>query len=522
MSDEVVVETTAGVLRGTVVGKSRVFKGVGYAEPPTGARRFKAPQPLRPWSGVRDAIDYGAPSVQNCVDPPNWVDPVPPSEDCLYLNVWAPLGGGSDPKPVMVWIHGGGFMSGSGGLASYDGQNLAELGDVIVVTVNHRLNIFGYLWLGDIDARYAGDGNCGQQDLVAALGWVRANIAAFGGDPGNVTLFGESGGGAKICALLATPSAKGLFHKAIIQSGSQPDIYDRAKATEVALFALEAAGVDRSDLSRLETLSTEALLATSQAVMARYSLLCLQPVIDGSFMPRQSWDRAPDESRDVSLIIGTNSDEGITFLARKDREPESDTEMAAWFAASFGAPVLSAYEWTQLLRGYREMSPDASRLDLLEAMLTDVWMWQGALHQAEVKVVQGGAPVFMYEFGWRTPAFGGGWALHAGEIPFVFGNLTYGTAWDGTDNDDERSRADPEGDRFRLAERMMRSWTRFAHVGDPSTAEIVWPPFDLEQRATLYFNRSVEVRHDPNAQRRALVAGLPFSWSDCHPGAVTA
>jgi para-nitrobenzyl esterase len=327
-----------------------------------------------------------------------------------------------------------------------------------------------------------------------------------------VSCFGESGGGAKISALMATPAAQGLIHKAIIQSGSQPGVYDRAKATDVALFALEAAGPG-DDISALYALSAEQLLAVSDAVQARYGILCFQPVIDDSFMPHQTWEgTAPPESAGIPMIIGINTHEGITFLSRKDRQPDGDEEMRQWFTASFGAPAFSSGEWNTFLASYRRIMPDASRLDMLVAMLTDVWMWQGALHQAQLKIAQASGPVFMYEFGWRTPAFDGQWAVHAVELPFVFGNLTYGTAWDGKDDDAARSKADPDGDRFRVADRIMRSWAAFAHKGEPSVAGLAWPEYDLETRAVLRFDRVTEVQIDPNAERRAAVAGLPFGW----------
>ncbi|BBD96783.1 carboxylesterase/lipase family protein [Sphingobium amiense] len=511
--DAPVVTTRAGRLRGTTEGASLIFRGVPYAQPPVGPLRFRAPRPVRPWKGVRDALQFGAPSVQKNPAPPTWVDPLPASEDCLYLNVWAPKDKAPGPRPVMVWFHGGAYTSGSGGLAMYDGQHLSEAGDVVVVTVNHRLNIFGYLWLGDIDPRFTQDASAGQQDLVAALRWVSENIAAFGGDPRNVTIFGESGGGAKVNALLATPSAKGLFHKAIVQSGSQSRVMERAEATEVSRYALEAAGFDPAHPAGLESLTSEALLKGADAATKRFGILEFQPVIDGVFMPHQTWSSgAPPEGLGIPLMIGTNRHEGAGFVSRMHPEPADDAQMHQRYETALFVPKLTPDQWTPFLAGYRQAMPGASRTQILVAMATDGWLWQSAIHQAKAKAEQGGAPLFMYEFGWETPAFGGSWSLHALEIPFVFGHLTYGVAWDGTDSDAQRAQADPSGDRFRLSAQMMQAWAAFAHRGDPSTPALPWPQYDLARRATMIFDRQSHVELDPRTQRRALVEPLPLQW----------
>ncbi|MBC2652779.1 carboxylesterase/lipase family protein [Novosphingobium flavum] len=505
------VQTAQGRLRGKHEGKTKAFLGVPYAAPPVGPLRFRAPQPPKSWRGVRDAVTYGPPSIQNNRDHKAWVDPLPGSEDCLYLNVWVP-DGKSPNKPVMVWFHGGGYESGSGGLPLYNGAALADHGDVVVVTVNHRLSLMGYLWLGDVDPSYASDSTPGQQDLVASLKWVRDNIAAFGGDPNNVTIFGESGGGGKVSALLATPSAKGLFHKAIVQSGSQQKVYTRAEASEITKIALSAVDLKTPTAAALSALPNSALWTMMLAV-GKLPGLAFQPVVDGAFMPHQTWqDAAPPESLAVPMMIGVNADESVAFLPDMRKEPKDDAEMRARFAGSMGGKAFTDEEWGRVIQRYRALLPNASRLDLLVAMSSDFWMRSSAQNQAEKKVKQGGAPVFVYEFGWKTPCFGGSWSLHGIEIPFVFGNLDYGVAWDGEDSEASRAAADPKRDRFRLAAQTMSAWAAFAHSGNPSTPEIPWPAFDLQRRATLVLDREIKVVDDLHHDRRVFAQTFQSAW----------
>ncbi|MFD7956122.1 carboxylesterase/lipase family protein [Streptomyces ardesiacus] len=508
-----VVETRQGRVRGERAGAVRCFKGIPYAEPPVGAKRFLAPTAPRSWKGVRDATALGHPSVQFNPDFPAWLDPEQASEDCLYLNVWTPTGSSGRAKPVMVWIHGGAFSYGSAGAPVYDGAHLAESADVVVVSINHRLNIFGYLWLGDVIPELADHANPGQQDLVAALSWVRHNIRGFGGDPCNVTIFGESGGGAKVGALLATPTARGLFHKAIIESGSQLGVMTREEANHVTSTALDALGGGVFTLERLLGLSADEFEKAALAVQGKLPGLPFQPVVDGHFIPRQTWKNgAPADSRGIPMIIGTNSDEAAVFLPDMAEQIDTDEELRRRFLHG-PTPQLTDEQFQQLLSDYRRVMPSSSRLELLVAMVTDLWMWHSALIQAEHKVADGAGPVYFYEFAWRTPCFGSSWAVHAGELPFVFGNLDYPTAWDGTDSDTTRSADDPTGQRFLLAHQMMRAWGAFAHHGDPFTVDLKWPAYDTRTRPTMLFDRGRSaVVKDRNAERRHLIAPLPTVW----------
>lgn len=509
---ELVVSTRYGRVRGERAGAVRAFKGIPYAAPPVGRGRFRAPEAAQPWQGVRDATTLGHPCVQNNPDFPAWLDPEPESEDCLYLNVWTPTRT-EGAKPVMVWIHGGAFTWGSAGAPVYDGAHLAEAADVVVVSVNHRLNIFGYLWLGDAVPELAAHGNLGQRDLVAALRWVSENVTDFGGDVRNVTVVGESGGGAKIGALLATPEARGLFHKAIIESGSQLAVKTREQANEVteAAFAALGGGVFTED--RLLALSSDELRQVAGTVESDALGLLFQPVVDGRFIPEQTWqDGAPAGSRDVPMIIGTTSQETASFLPGMTDPIYTDAELRQRLATFSMAPALSQAQTDELIAGYRQALPSATRLDLLVAMTTDLWMWHSALLQAERKLTTPGA-VYFYEFAWRTPCLGSSWAAHSGQLPFVFGNLTYPTAWDGSDSDAQRAADDPTGQRFVLADQMMSAWGAFAHTGDPSTAQLKWPAYDLRTRVTMVFDRgSSAVESDRNAQRRRLIEGLPTVW----------
>ena len=332
MTADIVVETTSGKVRGAEERGVSIFKGIPYAAPPVGERRFRPPQTVEPWSGVRDALSYGNMAVQS-----ENVFALPADllaifdlagrqkldEDCLYLNVWT-SGLSGARRPVLFWCHGGAFITGSGSSPWSDGANLCRIDDVVVVSFNHRLGALGYLHLADIaGGDFSGAGTAGVMDIVAALEWVRDNIAAFGGDPGNVTIFGESGGGAKVSVLMALPSAKGLFHKAIIQSGPAVQMADRDDGTRTARQVLEHLGLDAKKAGELRRLPAKRLLEAQVAVLAGVSRanfadrrrLGFNPVIDGNVFPGGPFaPKAPDISADVPLMIGSNKDEMTLFL----------------------------------------------------------------------------------------------------------------------------------------------------------------------------------------------------------------
>ena len=292
-----VIETAVGKIRGQSRDGVAAFRGVRYGAPTGGASRFLPPQPPAAWKGIQDALEVGFPAPQFNPDYPVWLDPKPGSEDCLFLNVWTPAAATAAARlPVMVWIHGGAFLWGSAGAPMYDGHHLAKTGNVVVVSINHRLNIFGYSFLGtQADDRFAASGNAGQLDLIAALQWVRDNIEQFGGDRSNVTMFGQSGGGIKINTLMAMPAARNLFHKAILQSGSGLKVKDAAAASEVADRIYRKTGIRSGDVKALQALSTAQLVACYKELSAdgsasREGVFLFEPVVDGVALPRQPWD----------------------------------------------------------------------------------------------------------------------------------------------------------------------------------------------------------------------------------------
>src|SRR5947208_5061220 len=436
MPMEPIVEIASGKLRGSTQAGICAFKGIPYAAPPVGANRFMPPRPAEPWAGLRDALALGGrapqwqgapthrPGMASFLGP---VDTSPETEDCLNLHVWTPGLDGSK-RPVMVWLHGGAFHFGSANRAVTDGSNLARRGDVVVVAVNHRLKILGHL---DVAAtggeRYAHSGSAGTLDLVAALEWVRDNIERFGGDPGNVTIFGESGGGGKVSVLLAMPKARGLFHRAVIQSGASVRVSTRERAGALAEAALQQIGVTRNSLDKLQTLPVEQLIAaitpTTQAV-GRPDLPLLDrydfgPVVDGSDLPEQPCDPAPPAfSDDIPLLIGDTKDEATSFISDDDAVWDrtlSDAQLRERLSAIAGS------EADRLFDLYRTRDPGAKPAELLIAALTHGQFWIRSTLFAERKSAKRGAPGYMYSVAWEPPVFDGRRkSAHALDLPGLF------------------------------------------------------------------------------------------------------
>jgi para-nitrobenzyl esterase len=489
-----IVGTSNGPVRGYAEGPLQVFKGLRYGAPPTGLSRFKPPSRPVAWTEPADATGYGAPAIQlgmaagergtSAGDPPAPDEPAS-SEDCLFLNVWTP-GLDTAKRPVMVWLHGGGFGTGSGGAAMYDGGALARKGDVVTVTVNHRLNVFGYLHLGEVfGPDYARSGVAGMLDIVQALEWVRDNIAAFGGNPADVTIFGESGGGWKVSLLMAMPAARGLFAKAVIQSG--PGL--TAKPVE------EATATARALLSALGVTTPEALAAVPTDVLSRASVALpgermrlYSPVRDGTVIPRDPFE--PDASplnADVPLLIGTNKDESTLFLFTHPRFgefTEDDVAKIAGQAAGEQADALLA----ALARAY----PDYSPTHLAAACQTAAGMWGGSVKLAERKAAQRSAPVFMYMLTWETPVSRGRLrSPHALEIPLVFDNVEKARNFVGRGDEPQK-----------VADQMSDAWLAFARTGDPG-----WPAYEAERRTTKLFDVESSLTQDPLPEVRRLVCG---------------
>jgi para-nitrobenzyl esterase len=516
------VETGLGRVRGSVREGYVEFKGIPYGEPTGGSNRFLPPKPAQPWTGVRDALQLGAQSPQVNPDFPVWVDPSEEREDCLVLNVWAPDHARADSAlPVLVWLHGGGFVFGSAGAPFYDGGSMARGGDVVMVGVNHRLNALGYTYLGDgVDERFAFSGNVGQLDLVAALQWVRDNIGAFGGDPDNVTIFGQSGGGGKVAALMAMDNAQGLFHKAIVMSGSLLRFHTPDDAAAVTARLYKEVGVREGDVASLQQVPAQAL-KQFMAVLGDplfvpcepISLLKHGPVLDGHVLTEQSWwNGAPELARHIPMLIGNTLDETAGMIEWVPGELDTDSvdDLVLAHRASPYSVLnrIQIEELVPVVGRYRRAMPQLSQEELLVRITTDIGHWGNTMRMTSAKSDQGAAPVFSYECRWRTPCFRGMWSMHGVELPFVFNRPTYGVAWDGSDSDASRDAADPERRRFTLGTEMFNAWINFARTGDPSTKTHAWPRYDTATRPTMIFDVHTGIENDVRAEVRPHVAEM--------------
>ncbi len=491
----VIVETVCGKLEGLRKGATNVFKGIPFAT----AQRFRAPEPVAAWSGVRPARDYGDMAPQNATPLQALIgqNGGAQSEDCLSLNVWTPGIDGAK-RPVMVWIHGGAFTTGAGSLGLYGGRALSETGDVVVVTINYRLGSLGFLRLDALTGgRIPSRGAEGLQDQIAALSWVRANIAAFGGDPGNVTIFGESAGGMSVVALMASPLARGLFHKAICQSGGGHFMNTPAHGDRIAEVFIGHAGIDAQ---ALETAPLEVLLKAQAAVIAeidgkadphKLGTMPFQPIIDGTVVPVRPIEAIRQGSASgIALIAGATQEEWKLWTALDPKiQAMDEARLARWAERMFGehgphliasTPAPSTYERyvaMQTLRAFRE--PTARLLDAQSQF----------------------ASAFHYRFDWRSPAAGGAFgSCHAIELGFVFGSHKlkgpdnfFGTG----ETADAINRA------------MMTAWTSFARSGQPDGGDAPWPARARSGDRLMVFGGANSVAASEPCDRNAAWAALP-------------
>jgi para-nitrobenzyl esterase len=507
-----VVETGSGPVRGLVIDGVHGFKGLRYGAAPIGPLRWMPPQPPKPWKSIYDASDFGAPAMQaaggNVVEAPDefgfqmhQVFTTPSemkvmNEDCLYLNVWTP---GTDGKkrPVMFWIHGGGYAYGSGAQPIYQGGGLAKNGDVVAVSVNHRLNVFGYLHLGDLmGPQYATSGTVGMQDLVLALQWVRDNIAAFGGDPDNVMIMGQSGGGAKVSTLLSMASAKGLFHKAAIQSGPGLTVGRKPQANEAAKKLLTALGVNPGDIAALQAIPAETILAAAAKLGGGPGGGGVGggPVLDEVVITRDPFTPdAPDVSADVPILVGWSKDEVTIFTAGEPwfgTMTEADLQARVAPLGDHGRKLLAAYR-----KAYPTYSPTYLWVQMMSARIM-----LGAETLAGRKAAKGAAPAYVYMTAWETPTNHGIFKTpHTMEIPFML--YSY---------DKVRTFVGPGPGPKHMADQIGGAWVAFARTGKPDHAGIPhWPPFNTSDRSVMVFNTTSEVVSDPLSEVRKVLESLP-------------
>jgi para-nitrobenzyl esterase len=488
-----VANTTSGKIRGVVQeNKVIAFRGIPYGAPTGGANRFMPPVKPEPWTGIKETVEWGPEAPQGPhTEIPEVTATIPKgtiSEDCLHLNVWT-NGLDSRKRPVMVWLHGGGFTSGNGSYSMYDGANMARKQDVVNVTINHRLNSFGFLYLADLGGeKYAHASNAGILDAVAALEWVRDNIVSFGGDPNNVTIFGQSGGAGKVSTLLAMPSAKGLFHRAIIQSGSNVKGVARVDATKTAETLMAKLGVKTAD--ELQAVPMDQLIAATLSTRG----LRLGPVVDGKTLPGDPFDpTAPALSADVPLLIGTVEFE-VNFFPATKLDPIDDAELHAAVKESTRA---NDADVDKLIAIYRKGRPSATQIDLSQIIASDGFRTP-VITEGERKSAQA-APVYMYYFTWKTPVHDGKLkAFHTLEIPFALENV-----------DEAKSMTGSGADRYPLQEKMSTAWAAFARTGNPNHKGLPkWPVFKTDERATMILDNQCKVVNDPHGEERLALAAL--------------
>jgi para-nitrobenzyl esterase len=513
------VKTSAGTIAGLARGGVLCFLGIPYGASTAADSRFMPPRPALPWSGVRAATVYGdtCPQVPLGLSPfakKSAADEPPPaptamqkqlgmlftrpnpqpkqSEDCLVLNVWTPAID-SAKRPVMVWLHGGGFAVGSASNPAYDGARLAAGENVVVVSINHRLNVFGYLYLGGIagDA-FAQSGNVGMLDIVAALRWVRDNIGEFGGDPGNVTLFGESGGAGKVSVMCAMPAAKGLFHKAIMQSGPCLQIADKARGTAIANQLLKDLGLSPKQLSQLQSMDALKLAAAADAAEVKvvprvlgFGPMGLVPLVDGVILPHHPFDTvASPESANVPFMVGSTKDEAVLFAAPLPKWGQfTEADIVEFMRPVAGARAQQAVDL------YKRIHSADSPSYLLVDMITDFWMRQAANRVAEMKVMQEAAPAFVYVLEWqvnselRTP--------HGTDVALAFDNV----------NASPIIGAAPGAQQ--ISDQMSAAWAAFARTGNPGNAKIPhWPAYSHHTRANMLFDAHSRVVDDYGKEAR--------------------
>lgn len=499
------VQTDKGQIAGYIDNGIFTYKGIPYAK----AERFMAPQPADSWEGVRSSRAYGPTAPQGkrtgwysdeLAFSFSWDDGFA-DENCLRVNVWTPGINDGKKRPVMVWLHGGGYSSGSGQeLPSYDGASLARKGDVVVVTLNHRLNVLGFLDLSSYGEKYADSGNAGLLDIVAALQWVNKNAEAFGGDASNVTIFGQSGGGGKVSTLLATPSAAGLFHKAIVQSGSMLRTMDQKWSAKIG----EAAVAEFGSVEALVAAPYEQILAAGEKAIAKVRpqadaegfasfIFGWAPTVDGNILPCQPFDPvAPEQSKNIPVMLGTTIHEfSMSTYVPQLREITKEGAMAYLQAQKFGDRI------GEFVEIFEKTYPDYEPKDLFD---TDIIFRPSTIAQADVKVAQHGAPVYMYMFAWESPVLDGILrSTHCMEIPFVFNNADLHASMTGGSEE-----------AIALADKMSQAWINFARTGNPNAEGLPqWPAYNPEKGAMMIFDNKCEIKYNHDKELMEFIRQFP-------------
>lgn len=504
-ASSVIIETPLGRLRGQSVEGVASFKGVPYAASTAGANRFRPPVALSPWTGEKEAIAFGASAPQVSGPSPAefaWYwSSVPASEDNLSLSVYTPGVNDGRRRPILVWLHGGAFAIGAGTSPGFDGSHLAKSQDVVVVSINHRLNLFGSLFTGENQDQLSPEsGNLSVLDQIAALKWVRDNAAAIGGDANNVTIFGQSGGAAKVAVLLGTQKAKGLFHRAVIQSASgawrlaTPESAARSAHTLLAEFDLTV-----KDAAKLRDVPVEKLLAALGKVAAKNGVADFRPTLDNVVFNQHPFDpAASDISADIPLLIGNTAQEATFFLAGDPKNFSLSAEQVHNRVKRFIG--LDDSGTGRLIAAYRETHAEVSPSEALIAIAGDYNYVLPTLLVADRKAAQKRAPVYTYRFDWKSPARDGVLGSpHTAEVPFIFGTL-----------DEAATLIKGSPDRFEVRDRIGEIWSNFARTGRPHTSVIAdWKPYQGEERATALIGAGWRIVNDPARTARAAFAGQP-------------
>ncbi len=492
-------ETTSGKVQGIADAGIKEFKGIPYGAPTGGKNRYMPPQKPASWTGVRECFGHGHISPQTIADLRSDYAMMIQwdlhsgggmGEDCLSLNVWTPGMNDGQKRAVLVSFHGGGFATGSGNGPGYDGAQLARFGDVVVVTVNHRLASFGYLHLADSGAppEFAQAGVVGMMDLVASLQWVRDNIANFGGDPSRVMIFGQSGGGAKTSTMLAMPSGKGLYHSAAVQSGSTIRLATREQAAKSAEAMLGKLGISKGNIADIQKVSWQQILEAQTSLGAGASFT---PVMDGAVLPHHPFDpTAPPESADIPVIISTTLEDAALGLTNFDLDEAGLKNMMNQRYGEKGEQIVAMY---------RKRYPSKSPFLIQAQIATDAGGRRSAVTQAERKSALGKAPAYMYIWTFESPSFGGKFgAVHGTDVSASFNSYRDGIG--GTGSPQQRA----------LWEKFASAWVSLAKNADPNNPKIPnWPAYEPSKRATMLFDTEVRVENDPRSEMRQFWAEMP-------------